>query len=152
MAWKVTATDVRMAAALANGVDDVAGFCRARGISRQTYYKWKRSFADEGLDGLRDRSRRPGSTPIATAVEIEEAVVRARKQLAEAGEFNGPFSIAERLAAEGVSPVSSRATIARILTRRGQVRQQPRKRPRSSANQALDTPTRPKQRLLSAMS
>jgi hypothetical protein len=40
MAWKVTAMDVRMAAALANGVDDVAGFCRAQSISRQAYYKW----------------------------------------------------------------------------------------------------------------
>jgi transposase InsO family protein len=124
--------DVRMAAALAQGVDDVAGFCRAQQISRQTYYKWKKRFQAEGLDGLRDRSRRPASTPIATAVEVEEAVVLARKQLADDGEFNGPFSIADRLAAQGVSPVPSRATIARILTRRGQVRPQPRKRPRSS--------------------
>lgn len=132
MAWKVTAMDVRMAAALAQGVDDVAGFCRAQGISRQTYYKWKRRFEREGLDGLRDRSRRPDSIPIATPVEIEDAIVRARKELADAGEFNGPFSIASRLAAQGISPVPSRATIARILCRRGQVRPQPRKRPRSS--------------------
>jgi hypothetical protein len=132
MVWKVTAMDVRMAAALAQGVDDVAGFCRAQGISRQTYYKWKRRFELEGLDGLRDRSRRPGSIPIATPVEVEDAVVRVRKELAEAGEFNGPFSIAERLATGAVSPVPSRATIARILSRRGQVRPQPRKRPRSS--------------------
>jgi transposase-like protein len=132
MAGAVVAMDVRMAAALAQGVDDVAEFCRAQGISRQSYYKWKKRFETEGLDGLRDRSRRPVSIPIATAVEIEEAVVRARKQLAEDGEFNGPFSIADRLAAEGVSPVPSRATIARILSRRGQVRPQPRKRPRSS--------------------
>ena len=48
MAWKVTAMDVRMAAALAQGVDDVAGFCRAQGISRQTYYKWKRRFERTG--------------------------------------------------------------------------------------------------------
>jgi transposase InsO family protein len=132
MAWKVTAMDVRMAAALANGVDDVAAFCRAQGISRQTYYKWKKRFETEGLEGLRDRSRRPGVIPTATPVQIEDAIVRARKELAEAGEFNGPFSIADRLAAEGISPVPSRATIARILARRGQVRPQPRKRPRSS--------------------
>jgi transposase InsO family protein len=132
MAWKVTAMDVRMAAALANGVDDVAAFCRAQNISRQTYYKWKRRFELEGLDGLRDRSRRPLSIPIATPVEVEEAIVRIRKQLADEGEFNGPFSIADRLAAEGVSPVPATATIARILSRRGQVRPQPRKRPRSS--------------------
>jgi transposase InsO family protein len=132
MAWKVTAMDVRMAAALAQGVDDVAGFCRAQGISRQTYYKWKKRFETEGLEGLRDRSRRPGSVPLATPAEVEDAIVRARKELADAGEFNGPFSIADRLAAPGVSPVPSRATIARILSRRGQVRPQPHKRPRSS--------------------
>jgi transposase InsO family protein/transposase-like protein len=132
MAWKVTAMDVRMAAALAQGVDDVAGFCRAQGISRQTYYKWKKRFELEGLDGLRDRSRRPGSVPLATPAQIEDAIVRARKELADAGDFNGPFSIADRLAAEGVMPVPSRATIARILSRRGLVRPQPRKRPRSS--------------------
>jgi transposase InsO family protein len=124
--------DVRMAAALAQGVDDVAEFCRAQGISRETYYKWKRRFDREGLDGLRDRSRRPNTTPNATPADVEDAIVRARKELAEAGEFNGPFSIADRLAGQGVSPVPSRATIARILSRRGQVRPQPRKRPRSS--------------------
>jgi transposase InsO family protein len=132
MARKVTAMDVRMAAALAQGVDDVAAFCRAQDISRETYYKWKRRFDREGLDGLRDRSRRPNTITNATPGEVEEAIVRARKELADAGEFNGPFSIAARLADEGTSPVPSRATIARILSRRGQVRPQPRKRPRSS--------------------
>ena len=132
MAGSVVAMDVRMAAGLPDGVGDVAAFCRAQGISRQTYYKWRKRFEREGLDGLRDRSRRPNSIPNATAAEVEDAVVRARKELADAGEFNGPFSIAARLAAEGVTPLPSRATIARILARRGQVRPQPRKRPRSS--------------------
>jgi len=132
MAWKVTAMDVRMAAALAQGLDNVAGFCRAQGISRQTYYKWKQRFEREGLDGLRDRPRRPNTIPGATPIEVEDAVVRVRKELADAGEFNGPLSIASQLALQGVSRVPSRASIARILTRRGQVRPQPRKRPRSS--------------------
>lgn len=121
-----------MAAALARGVDDVAAFCRAQGISRQSFYKWKKRFETEGLDGLHDRPRRPNTVPNATPGAVEDAIVRARKELADAGEFNGPFSIADRLAAEGVTPVPSRATIARILARRGQVRPQPRKRPRSS--------------------
>ena len=132
MAGSVIAMDVRMAAALVQGVDDVAAFCRAQNISRETYYKWKKRFEREGVDGLRDRSRRPNTIPNATPAEVEDAIVRARKELAEAGEYNGPFSIADRLAAHGVSPVPSRATIARILARRGQVRPQPRKRPRSS--------------------
>lgn len=121
-----------MAAALAQGVDDVAAFCRSQGISRQSYYKWKKRFETDGLDGLRERSRRPETVPIATPVEIEDAIIRARKELADGGEFNGPVSIAAKLAAEGIVGVPSRATIARILSRRGQVRPQPRKRPRSS--------------------
>jgi hypothetical protein len=47
MAWNVTAMDVRMAAALAQGDEDVAAFCRAQGISRQSYYKWKTRFECE---------------------------------------------------------------------------------------------------------
>ena len=54
MAWKVTAVDVRMAAALAQGVEDVAGFCRAQGISRQTYYKWKKRFELEVVQRSRN--------------------------------------------------------------------------------------------------
>lgn len=72
MAGSVVAMDVRMAAALAQGVEDVAGFCRAQGISRQSYYKWKKRFKTEGVDGLRDRSRRPVCTPSATPVEVED--------------------------------------------------------------------------------
>jgi transposase InsO family protein len=132
MAGTVVAMDVRMAAALAQGVDDVAAFCRAQGISRQSYYKWKKRFDLEGLDGLRDRSRRPDTVPNATSGDVEDAIVRARKELADGGGFNGPFTIADRLAAQGITPVPSRATIARILARRGLVRPQPRKRPRSS--------------------
>lgn len=132
MAGSVVAMDVRMAAALEQGVDDVAAFCRAQGISRESYYKWKKRFEREGLDGLRDRSRRPKSIRNATPVEVEDAIVRARKDLAGDGKFDGPLSIADQLAADGVTPVPSRATIARILSRRGLVRPQPAKRPRSS--------------------
>jgi transposase InsO family protein len=132
MAGMVVAMDVRMAAALAQGVEDVAAFCRAQGISRQSYYKWKKRFDLEGLDGLKDRSRRPDTVPNATPADVEDAIVRARKELSDGGEFSGPFTIADRLAAHGITPVPSRATIARILARRGLVRPQPRKRPRSS--------------------
>jgi len=75
MAWKVTAMDARMAAALAQGIDGVAAFCKAQGISRQTYNKWKRRFEREDLEGLRDRTRRPNSVPNATPVEVEDAIV-----------------------------------------------------------------------------
>lgn len=121
-----------MASVLPGAVGDVSRFCRDQQISRQTYYKWRARYAEGGIDGLRDRSRRPGVSPSSTPVEVEELIVRLRKQLAGDGEFNGPETIRERLRAAGVSEVPSRATIARVLGRRGLVRPQPRKRPRSS--------------------
>ena len=47
------------AAALAGQVDNVAAFCREQQISRQTFYKCRRRFGNEGTDGLQERSRRP---------------------------------------------------------------------------------------------
>ena len=81
-----------------HGVGDVAAFCRAQGISRQTLLQVAEAVRARGLDGLRERTRRPNSVPNATAGEVEDAIVCARKELADAGEFNGPFSIARQLA------------------------------------------------------
>jgi transposase InsO family protein len=131
MRWMVTAMDVRMACVLPGAVGNVSEFCQQRQISRQTYYKWQRRFAEEGEAGLADRSRRPRSCPHATPVQVEEVIVRLRKQLAEDGEFNGPATIAQRLAEMGIKPPAC-ATIARILSRRGLVKAAPRKRPRNS--------------------
>ena len=63
MAQKVTAMDIRSATALVGQVENVAEFCRREQISRQTFYKWRARFGEQGIDGLKDRSRRPGSTP-----------------------------------------------------------------------------------------
>ena len=132
MGGKVTALDVRMAAALAGGVPNVAEFCRVQGISRETFYKWRRRFAAEGLAGLEERSRRPLRSPGSTPAAVEELIVRLRGELAAEGLDCGPQSIGWRLAAELGAAAPSRATIARVLTRRGLVARQPRKRPRAS--------------------
>jgi len=132
MAGKVTAMDVRMATALVGGVGDVAEFCRRQAISRTTFYKWQARYLGEGVEGLQERSRRPHSITITTPRAVEEQIVLLRKQLADNGDYNGPETIREQLVADGVEQVPSRATIARILTRRGLVVPQPRKRPRSS--------------------
>jgi transposase InsO family protein len=131
MAGMVASMDVRMATACAGAVGDVAAFCRAQGISRKTFYKWRRRFAEQGVDGLVERTRRPHRSPNATPAAIEDEIVAVRKQLAEAGADNGPDSIRCELLARGIA-APSRATIARILTRRGQVVPAPRKRPRCS--------------------
>jgi transposase InsO family protein len=132
MTGTVAPMDVRMAAAMVGAVGNVAEFCRAQNITRTTYYKWQKRFADGGVDGLAERSRRPRSSPAATVVELEERIVRLRKELAEAGADHGPDPIRWVLLRSGAQGVPARATIARILARRGLVLAQPQKRPRSS--------------------
>lgn len=132
MAQKVTAMDIRMAAALAGQIENVAEFCRREQISRETFYKFRRRFRDEGIDGLQDRSRRPLTCPGQTPVEVEEVVLRRRKQLLEQGCDHGPQSIVWSLQRDGHVAVPSPATVWRILTRHGAVVAQPQKRPKSA--------------------
>ncbi|MCH9732702.1 MAG: integrase core domain-containing protein [Actinomycetia bacterium] len=132
MAQKVTAMDIRAAAALAGQVQNVSAFCREKKISRQTFYKFRARFAEDGLEGLQERSRRPLSSPGQTAAEVEELVLRRRKQLLEQGLDHGPQSIMWSLQREGHAMVPSAATIWRILTRHGAITPQPRKRPKSA--------------------
>lgn len=132
MAQKVTAMDIRTATALAGQIDNVAQFCRDRQISRQTFYKFRRRFGEEGLAGLQDRSRRPVSCPGQTSAAVEEVVLRRRKQLLEDGRDHGPQSIQWSLQREEHPNVPSRSTIWRILTRHGLITPQPQKRPKSA--------------------
>jgi transposase InsO family protein len=131
MAQKVTAMDIRMAAALAGQVQNVSEFCRREGVSRQTFYKYRRRFRDGGIGGLQEHSRRPLTSPGQTSAEVEDIVVRRRKQLIEQGRDHGAQSIVWSLQREGVA-VPSVSTVWRILTRRGLIIAQPRKRPKSA--------------------
>lgn len=132
MAQKVTAMDIRAATAMTRQVENVSAFCRQNKISRQTFYKFRARFADQGIEGLRERSRRPLSSPGQTGAEMEELVLRRRKQLLEDGCDHGPQSIQWSLQRDSHTAVPSRATIWRILTRHGVITPQPNKRPRSA--------------------
>lgn len=121
---------------------NVARVCREAGVSRSVFYIKLARFQTEGSAGLAPRSRAPRSRPSSTADHVGEAVVRARKELADQGWDHGALSIRWRLldiAASGVHPsggpvleqaeVPSRATVHRVLVERGQVVPAPRKRP-----------------------
>ena len=131
MAQKVTAMDIRVATAFAGQIDNVAQFCRDQQVSRQTFYKWRRRFGQDGLAGLQEQSRRPNSSPGQTAAAVEEAVLRKRKQLREQGLDHGPQSIVWTLERDEMT-VPSRSTVWRILTRHGLIVAQPQKRPKSA--------------------
>ena len=121
MAGKVVAMEKRLLAVFTAGLSsvNVTGLCSELGISRQTFYKYRRRYAAEGAMGLVERSRRPGSSPDQTPLEVEEAIVRMRKQLAGDGSDCGAQSIAYRLSRQGWEAVPSVATIHRVLVRWG---------------------------------
>lgn len=125
-----------MAAVVAAGNGEkfnVSGFCDDHGVSRKTFYKWVKRYLDAGgLEGLGDRSRRPHSNPNQTPVEVEDQIVRLRKELADGGLDHGATTIQWHLGEHGVDGghrVPSVSTIHRILVRRGLVVPEPSKRP-----------------------
>ena len=115
----------------ARGAINVAALCREEGVSRAVFYKYVDRVRREGLAGLEERSRRPGSSPSQTPLEVEDVVVRLRKELDDAGLDHGATSIQWHLGRrDEVATVPSVATIHRILVRRGLVVPEPKKRPK----------------------
>jgi transposase InsO family protein len=109
----------------------VAELAAAHGVHRSWLYKLIGRYRAEGLAGLEARSRRPKRSPTAVASEIDDEIVRLRKQLSEEGFDAGPATIHWHLARHH-DQVPSTSTIWRILKRRGFITAQPRKRPQAS--------------------
>ncbi len=109
---------------------NVSALCVEHGVSRKTFYKWVARYRSEGLEGLGDRSRRPRSNPNQTSAEVEDQIVRLRKELADAGLDHGATTIQWHLGNQpGVDRVPAPSTIHQILVRRGLVVPEPKKRP-----------------------
>lgn len=60
--------------------DSVAEVCRRRGVSRASFYRYRRRYEEDGLAGLEPRSRRPGVSPsrIDPGLELEIVALRRR--------------------------------------------------------------------------
>lgn len=135
MSRKVVTMEQKLAAVFADvtsGRASVTQVCAELGISRDTYYRYRRRFADEGLTGLQPRSRAPKTSPARTGEPMTRLIVTAREQLEREGWDNGAWSIHGRLQHDGVTDPPSARTIHRVLKRQGLIEPQPRKRPRSS--------------------
>lgn len=112
----------------------VSAFCAEHRVSRKTYYKLRKRYLEEGLEGLVPRSRRPVDSPNRIPASVVELVVAKRIQLAAEGLDDGAQSIRWWLEQQGHDPAGLPCvrTIHRILVAAGLVVPQPRKRPRSS--------------------
>ncbi len=89
--------------------------CRRFGISRKTGYQWLQRYQAEGLAGLRDRSRRPHTSPRRSPSAVEAAVVAAR----QAHPTWGGRKLQSWLAARGEPTPRSPNTVTAILRRHG---------------------------------
>jgi len=90
--------------------------CSKFGISRTCGYKWLGRYEQEGESGLRDRSRRPRSSPNRTRAEVVEEIVRQREQHPSWGSLK----LNELLRREGIQAPSERTT-DRVLSRGGMI-------------------------------
>jgi transposase InsO family protein len=113
---------------------NVTRVCREAGCSRKTFYKYAARARVEGTAAGRQRSRRPLSSPQAISADVENEIVKLRKDLADAGVDHGATTIQWHLGRDRrwKGRVPSVATVHRVLTRRGFVTPQPTKRPKSS--------------------
>jgi len=93
--------------------DNVAMTCRYYGITRQSFYLWKRRYEELGPDGLKDRSRRPKTSPNATHVDVVGKILYLRQNY-----HFGPGKISMYLARYHDVSISS-SGVWRILKRLG---------------------------------
>ncbi|WP_236005670.1 DDE-type integrase/transposase/recombinase, partial [Amycolatopsis pittospori] len=116
-------------------IENVSEWCRVNGVDRRTFYRHRERVRAEGQ--WRRRSTRPKTVPHATPEPVVAEIVRLRTELAP---DNGADPIRDRLLELAVEqdwagrgwPVPARATINRILSRKGLLESNSRKRPRSS--------------------
>lgn len=96
---------------------NVRELCRRFGISPTTGYKWLGRRAQEGLEGLRERSRKPEHSPLRTPALIEQLVLDLRDQ----HPAWGARKLRHRLLRLGRGPLPCHSTIQAILMRHGRI-------------------------------
>jgi transposase InsO family protein len=125
--------DVRLVAAMtATTKINVSEVCREHGISRETFYLWRRRYQAAGLDGLQPRSSAPHRSPQRVSARVEELIVAQHHKLATQGLDAGAATVQWHLGRAREKPLPSVATVHRILRRHGVVTPSPQKRPKSS--------------------
>lgn len=85
------------------------------GVSRQTLHAWLARYEAEGLEGLADRSHRPGSCPHQMPAAVEAAVLELRRSRP----YWGPRRLVFELTKRQVAPVPSESAVYRALLRAG---------------------------------
>jgi transposase InsO family protein len=101
-------------------------------ISRYWVQQLVKRYDVEGEAAFQARSRRPLSNPRSISLDLEDQIIRLRKDLSKKGLDAGAETIRCHLHTQGVARLPAASTIWRVLTRRGFVTPQPRKRPKGA--------------------
>ncbi len=95
---------------------NVAATCRHYGISRTVFYRRKRRYEDESIDGLKDRSSAPLHCPTITPPEVVDEIIHLRQDY-----HFGPLKIEMYLHRYHDQEIDH-STIYRVLKRLGMSR------------------------------
>lgn len=90
------------------GSDSVLKGCELEGISKATYYRWRKKLEKDGLSGLREKSRRPIKT---NAIESDVRAIVV--ELAKSEGYRSANAISIKMSELGSS--ISRNTVIKIL-------------------------------------
>jgi putative transposase len=128
MPWEETcAMDQRMRFVIAARTEGavMSEVCERFGVSRMTGYKWLARYDEDGVDGLRNRSRAPKRHGLARPAAVVEAVLGLRARYPHWGPRKLRVKLEERLP-ELELPAAS--TIGDWLRREGLTRERGRRR------------------------
>jgi len=98
------------------------------GVSRQTVHRWLARYEGEGLEGLGNRSTRPGHCPHQMPPEVEVMVLEMRRAHA----YWGARRIAFELARKHIQPAPSESGVYRCLVRAAVIDPMSRRRRRET--------------------
>ena len=128
MPWKESSVmdeRLRFVARLLEG-EQMSPLCREFGISRKTGYKIFDRYKEHGLEALTDRSRRPVHYANQLPQQIEQLIVRLKRDKPHWGARKIRVLLIRRLA--GDVRVPAKSTIHAVLDRHGLVKRMGRKR------------------------
>jgi len=106
------------------------------GVTRQTVTAWRHRYEAGGLDGLRERSRRPHSSPHRIPTAVEALICELRREHRRWGARR----IAFELRRVGQQNPPSRSTVHRVLVRNGLVNRQDQQHKRVYKRWAREVP------------
>lgn len=81
---------------LAEYLQNISQACKIHGVSRQHFYDIKKTYEEQGLEGLREKSRRKPCVKNRVAPEIEEAVVAVANEYPAYGQTRASNELRKR--------------------------------------------------------